>query len=99
MWDSRAIADHYIKQNWNQRIFYEPGTNSVQSIPLVDPNNIFLPPLHIKLGLIKNFVKAMGKTNSEGFQYKAMSKTVKLNYPRYAHVEGHTDVCYSEDGR
>ncbi|KAL4131092.1 hypothetical protein QTP88_008441 [Uroleucon formosanum] len=41
----------------------------VQSIPLVDPNNIFLPPLHIKLGLIKNFVKAMGKTNSEGFQY------------------------------
>ncbi|KAL4125789.1 hypothetical protein QTP88_010029 [Uroleucon formosanum] len=69
MWDSRVIADHYIKQNWNQRIFYEPGTNSVQSIPLVDPNNIFLPPLHIKLGLIKNFVKAMGKTNSEGFQY------------------------------
>jgi len=69
MWDSRAIADHYIKQNWNQRIFYEPGTNSVQSIPLVDPKNIFLPPLHIKLGLIKNFVKAMGKTNSEGFQY------------------------------
>lgn len=36
-WDSRVSADHYTKQNWNQRIFYEPGINSVQSFSLVDP--------------------------------------------------------------
>jgi len=24
--DSRATADHYIKKDWNQLIFYEPGT-------------------------------------------------------------------------
>lgn len=36
---------------------------------LVDPKNIFLLPLRIKLGLIKNVVKAIGKTNSQGFQY------------------------------
>ncbi|XP_015373408.1 PREDICTED: WD repeat and HMG-box DNA-binding protein 1 isoform X2 [Diuraphis noxia] len=28
-----------------------------------------------------------------------MSETKELDFPRYAHVEGHTDVCYSEDGR
>ena len=28
-------------------------------MPLVNPKNIFLPPLHIKLGLIKSLVKAM----------------------------------------
>jgi len=36
--------------------------------PLVDPAKIFLPPLHIKLGLMKNFVKAMDK-EGEGFRY------------------------------
>jgi hypothetical protein len=35
---------------------------------LVNPENVFLPPLHIKLGLIKNFVKAMDKSG-EGFMY------------------------------
>lgn len=35
----------------------------------MNPEKIFLPPLHIKLGLIKVFVKAMGKTNSRGFKY------------------------------
>jgi len=28
-----------------------------------------------------------------------MSETKELDFPRYAHVEGHTDVCYSEDGK
>ncbi|XP_050526875.1 WD repeat and HMG-box DNA-binding protein 1 [Daktulosphaira vitifoliae] len=28
-----------------------------------------------------------------------MAETRQLNFPRYAHVEGHTDVCYSEDGK
>jgi len=69
LWDSRATAEHYIKRDWQQRDEYNPGRNSVQNIPLVDPQKILLPPLHIKLGLMKNFVKAMGKANSAGFQY------------------------------
>jgi hypothetical protein len=36
--------------------------------PLVNPEKMFLPPLHIKFGLMKNFVKAMDK-NSAGFMY------------------------------
>jgi hypothetical protein len=60
MWDCHATAEHYTKQDWNQRVFYEPGTNSVQSIPLVDPKDIFLPPLYIKLGLIKKCCESHG---------------------------------------
>ena len=40
----------------------------MSSILFVLPENIFLPPLHIKLGLIKNFVKGMDKTG-HGFKY------------------------------
>src|SRR5277367_5893311 len=50
---------------------HEPGKSSVQSKPLVDFNKIFLRPLHIKLGLMKNLIKAMGKANFRGFQYLA----------------------------
>jgi hypothetical protein len=36
--------------------------------PLVNHEKVFLPPLHIILGLMKNFVKAMDK-NGAGFMY------------------------------
>ena len=45
-----------------------PGEKNVVNPPLVLPENILLPPLHIKLGLMKNFVKGMDKTG-RGFQY------------------------------
>ncbi len=67
IWDSRATGDHYIKFEWQKRTTYEPGMKSVQNVPLVDPKKVFLPPLHSKLGLMKIFVKAMGKTNSRGY--------------------------------
>ncbi len=69
LWDSSAIEDHYIKREWQKRTTYEPGMNNVQNVPLAYPKKIFLPPLHNKFGLMKNFVKAMGKTNSRGYQY------------------------------
>jgi hypothetical protein len=40
----------------------------MSSILLLLPEKIYLPPLHIKLGLVKNFVKGMDKT-SHGIQY------------------------------
>lgn len=58
-WDSRADDQHYIKKHWPARKNYVPGKANVESQPLVDPQNILLPPLHIKLGLIKNFVKKL----------------------------------------
>jgi len=38
-------------------------------MPLVDPNKILLPPLHIKLGLIKTFVKELGKREGHGLKF------------------------------
>jgi len=45
-----------------------PGEKNVVNPPLVLPEKIYLPPLHIKLGLMKTFVKGMDKTGL-GFQY------------------------------
>jgi hypothetical protein len=65
LWDSRCTAESYIKRDREPRKTYEQVKDSVQHIPM----KIFLPPLHIKPGLIKCLVKAMAKTNSKGFQY------------------------------
>jgi len=70
LWDSRATGSHYSRTQWPARDEFVPGKMNVQHIPLVNPNNVYLPPLHIKLGLMKNFVKAL-KKESQGFQYLA----------------------------
>ncbi|UYV80918.1 hypothetical protein LAZ67_19002184 [Cordylochernes scorpioides] len=51
---------------WNIRP--NSGYKNIANLPLIDSENIYLPPLHIKLGLMKNFVKAMDR-NSSGFAY------------------------------
>src|SRR5215469_18531406 len=67
LWDSRADSLHYDqKTEWPQRTEFIPGSCSMKQLPLVDPKKILLPPLHIKLGLMKNFVKALNK-DGEGF--------------------------------
>jgi len=46
-----------------------PGDKNILKPHLVEPSKIILPPLHIKLGLIKQFVKAIKFLNSNAFQY------------------------------
>ncbi|GBN31006.1 hypothetical protein AVEN_38582-1 [Araneus ventricosus] len=65
-WDIRA--KHYIVRKWPCRETFTPGQKNVVHDPLVQKENIYLPPLHIKLGLIKQFVKAMDKTG-DGFNF------------------------------
>jgi hypothetical protein len=62
-WDSRAKDKHYSVKHWGGggRHKLTPGERSVVHDPLVDASKVFLPPLYIKLGLVKNFVKAMRK--------------------------------------
>jgi len=67
-WDSQDKKNHYVNKLWPKRTSLMPGEKKVVSPPLVLPEKIYLPSLHIKLGLIKNFVKSMGKTGL-GFQY------------------------------
>lgn len=52
-----------------------PSTKNVVHQALVDKAKIYLPLLHIKLGLIKHFVKTMNK-DGEGFEY------MKHKFPR-----------------
>jgi len=42
----------------------------VKAVPLVDAQKVLLPPLHIKLGLMKTFVKNLDR-NGAAFQYLA----------------------------
>lgn len=56
LWDSRADNLHYVRSKWPTRKGLKPGSHNVLSPPLVDSSKILLPPLHIKLGLMKNFV-------------------------------------------
>lgn len=67
-WDSRASSKHYIQRDWNPRTTAVVGEKNSINIPLVNPTDIILPPLHIKLGLIKQFVKALDK-NGPTFKY------------------------------
>lgn len=60
LWDCRDRKSHYIQADWPTKNL-GPTEKMLFAVPLVDPKDIFLPPLHIKLGLMKNFVKAMNK--------------------------------------
>lgn len=68
LWDSRADSVHYQQRRWPDRVEFQIGKHNVKWEPIVDPNSILMPPLHIKLGLMKQFVKALDE-NSEAFEY------------------------------
>ena len=46
-----------------------PGQKNVIAQSLVDPQKVFLPPLHIKLGLVKSFVKELIKQSTEAYLF------------------------------
>lgn len=60
-WDSRADDRHFKQTEWPLRENFTVGQLNVRSAPLVDASKILMPPLHIKLGLMKQFVKALEK--------------------------------------
>jgi hypothetical protein len=61
LWDSRDRSSHYTKKDWPPRVTMLTGSMNILKKPLVEPSKILLPPLHIKLGLMKQFVKALDK--------------------------------------
>jgi hypothetical protein len=63
-WDSRARSQHWEQKHWTPRTSLEPGSKNILRKSLVNPKKILLPPLHIKLGIIKQFVKALPKTGN-----------------------------------
>lgn len=68
LWNSRADKLHYIQKEWTPRTNLVVGEDNIQRNALVRKENIILPPLHIKLGLIKNFAKKLNK-DGEAFAH------------------------------
>ena len=66
-WDSRTSTKHWVKKNWLARDL-AVGDKSIIYEPLVSWDHIILPPLHIKLGLMKQFVKTLDK-HGDCFNY------------------------------
>jgi len=64
LWDSRARDQHWKTKIWPPRSSLQVGLHNVVNTPLVDRDRIIFPPLHIKLGLMKQFVKALNKDGS-----------------------------------
>lgn len=83
LWDSRDYANHWTKKDWEPRGVLKKNDPNIKYPPLVQPDSIIPPPLHIKLGLMSQFVKALPKDN-KSFKY------IKQKFPKLsdAKVEG-----------
>ncbi|GBN17920.1 hypothetical protein AVEN_222395-1 [Araneus ventricosus] len=75
--DSQARYLHWTKTDWSLRGAFTPGEKNVVNITLVPPEKVLLPPLHIKLGLMKQCFKSVPK-DGECFRY-LYSKFPKLS--------------------
>ncbi|GBO29865.1 hypothetical protein AVEN_175640-1 [Araneus ventricosus] len=75
LWYSRARDLHWTKTDWSLR--GAPGAKNVINTTLVPPEKVLLPPIHIKLGLMKQFMKSLRK-DGECFRYLC-SKFPKLS--------------------
>jgi hypothetical protein len=62
-WDSKAKDKQWDTVQWPKREQLQPGFKNVLNVSLVDHEKILLPPLHIKLGMMKQFVKALDRNS------------------------------------
>lgn len=60
-WDSRYKGDQYTNHTWKCRELSEHVNANVIHDPLVPQNKVLLPPLHVKLGIVKSFLKTVAK--------------------------------------
>ena len=65
------------KEDWLARDALLVGQKNVINEPLVNRDRIIFTPLHIKLGLIKQFVKVLDK---KGACFKYIGKDVFCSY-------------------
>lgn len=71
-WDRQRTDLHYTDYQWPSRMTYKLGQYSVDHVPLVEGSKIMLPSLCIKLGIVRDFVRAMYK---DGMAFKFL-KTI-----------------------
>lgn len=74
-WDTRFKGDQYSCHEWKHREYSRLKMANIIREPLVPKEKILLPPLHIKLGIVKNFIKTVAKRDT-------VFVCLKLIYPR-----------------
>ncbi|GBM83362.1 hypothetical protein AVEN_103485-1 [Araneus ventricosus] len=68
LWDSPAKDLYWTNTYWSLRGDLTPGEKNVINTTLVPLEKVLLPPLPIKLGLMKQFMKSLLK-DGECFRY------------------------------
>ena len=68
LWDSKADNQHFKRREWPVREHLQPGSHNVINQSLIPIEKILPPPLYIKLGLVKQYVKALNPA-SAAFQH------------------------------
>lgn len=84
LWNSRDDNRHFTDHEWPLRTSWIVGQNNVKNVSLVDHDRIILPPLHIKLGLMGQFVKRLVKSHNEAT--KDAAEEIKKKHPGIAHL-------------
>jgi len=79
-WDSHARGAHISRKHWPHRQSLTPGMKNIVHKPLIKPSKVLPPPLHIKSGFMKNFVKALEVT-APAFTYLC-GKFPRLTYKK-----------------
>ena len=90
-WESRARDRNCTVNFWSERDSFEPGQRNIAEDPLSDIKNVILSPLHIKLGIVKNFVKAIVR-NGNAFGY-IKSKFLKISEAGISITSSLADYC------
>jgi len=68
-WNSLATHGLSSIEGWTQHEQFQPGQTKIsETSSWYIQRKLYLPPLHIKLGMMKNFVSAVGH-NVKEFQY------------------------------
>lgn len=78
-WDSRAKCNQYEKRDWPKRDKQVVGQFNVVRSPLIPLDKIMLPDLHIKLGVVKNFIKRLVRVNENALPYLKDNAFPKLS--------------------
>ena len=63
-------------KNWPARKDLTPGSHNVPNSSLIEISKILLPPLHIKLGLAKQFVKTLKPTSRAFHHIRQMFQSI-----------------------
>ena len=72
-WDSKDDKKHWQQKEWPIRESLVVGGKNVILEPLVSRDRIIFPPLHIKQGLLKQFIKPLDKLENVFVYYESLS--------------------------